>query len=97
MRETTRIKQELSQKIKHLESKQRVLSRAPGGIGAGAFSISKRIEIQRLLEIHREAETKLGAQIHPTARNQTLTVEGQADDDCKILPNSNMVFSDCLL
>lgn len=54
-----------------------------GATSPFAVSAAQQAQINELLETHLDAERRLGAEIHPAARNQNFTLEGKADDDCK--------------
>jgi hypothetical protein len=52
------------------------------------FQTDQQDELSDLLKQHKDAETKIGAEIHPAARKQSFTPEGLEDDDRKpFFPN----------
>lgn len=57
------------------------------------FEASVQDELQHVLDSHRDAEKRLGAEIHPAARKQNFTPEGIADDDCKLKLSVKFSFS----
>lgn len=56
------------------------------------FLIAQQEKISKILRQHKDAERKLGAEIHPAARTQSLTQEGRADDERKSF-NSNLILA----
>jgi hypothetical protein len=51
---------------------------------SSALYPAQQAQVNELLETHMNAEKRLGAEIHPAARSQNFTLEGKADDDCKL-------------
>jgi hypothetical protein len=95
MRVIASVNEKLSETIKHLESRQRILNHASTEFVADNFGLSKHEEIQRLLSAHKETESVTGTYIHPASRNQNLSREGKADDDCMVsLPKAQKLIPD---
>lgn len=81
--EMTELKRAISWDIKQLVIKQQRILHNQEPILSLASSVANQGEINTLLGRHLEAERKLGAEIHPAARERSFSREGKADDDCE--------------
>ncbi|RDL40855.1 uncharacterized protein BP5553_00834 [Venustampulla echinocandica] len=78
------VKAEIQRGVQHLEQTQKRLLN-----GYGNFSKLQQEKYRQILKGHRDAEARLGQEIHPAAQKQHLTMGGKADDEfCRKLDNT---------